>query len=542
MENKKIKTVLIDGYLDEPSCLGVPPYISPHIRYTYGALLTSGIREENLSYVTIDQLRKNKQKYISRLEEYDLVIIIAGTTVPGHYLGGKPISLKEIKELGQALYYPQKVLGGPITLVYKEMKGYDYICGEVAARGLYEILTDNKIENNKLNKYIANWAITGANLTTRHPSYPNLVCELETFRGCPRQKHCAFCSERLKKCSYQRAPEEIIAEVKALANKGNHHYRLGCQTDLLLYQARKISNDKFKLNPGSLEKLYHGIHQADPDLNVLHLDNINPANITRHTEESKQMLNTIVKYNTPGDIAAFGLESADPLVLTKNNIESDPDTTLKAIEMMNSIGSIRENGLPKLLPGINLLHGLTGERPETMELNYQYLKKIYDQGLMLRRINIRQVVSTGNYPVERIDKNRFKEYKEQINKEINKPMLKRVFPTGTIIKDVLTETHRGKLTYGRKLGSYPILIGIPDILPLNQFMDVIIVDHGYRSLTALPYPFKLKKASPEQLAAIPGIGKKRANKIFINHPENIEELRDILDDDFPLKLLKILFT
>ena len=46
----RLKVVLIDGYLDEPSCLGVPPYISPHIRYAYGALLDSGIRKENLDY------------------------------------------------------------------------------------------------------------------------------------------------------------------------------------------------------------------------------------------------------------------------------------------------------------------------------------------------------------------------------------------------------------------------------------------------------------------------------------------------------------
>ncbi|MFW5986389.1 MAG: radical SAM protein [Halanaerobiales bacterium] len=530
MENRKIKTALIDGYLDEPSCLGVPPYISPHIRYTYGALLTAGLREDNINYITIDQLRQHQKEYISRLEEYDLVVIIAGTTVPGHYLGGKPISLTEIKNLGKELYYPQKVLGGPITLVYKKLEGYDFVCKEIAARSLYQVLTENKVDNNELPRAIAGWAAAGARLTVRHPSYPELVCEIETFRGCPRQKHCAFCSERLKKCSYQRTPAEILREVKELARNGNHYYRLGCQTDLLLYQAEQLSENRFKPNPAAIERLYRKINQADPDLKVLHLDNINPTSITNYPDVSRQILKTIVKYNTAGDIAAFGLESADPVVLKQNNIESDPATTLRAVEIMNVIGGKRENGLPQLLPGINLLHGLQGERPEAMELNYRYLKKIYEMGLMLRRINIRQVVSTGNYPVADIDKHKFKEYKQKINEEINRPMLKRVFPQGTVIRDVLTETQRGKLTYGRQLGSYPILIGIPGRLALHQFMDVIVVDHGYRSLTALPYPFNIKKASPEQLAAIPGIGKKRANKIFLNQPENMEELKKLLND------------
>ena len=113
-KRKNIKTALIDGYLDEPSALGVPPYISPHIRYTYGALLHGGIPEEMISYYTIDQLREKWEEILQELEGFDLVIIIAGTTVPGNYLGGKPISFKEIREIGNSLFYPQKVLGAPL--------------------------------------------------------------------------------------------------------------------------------------------------------------------------------------------------------------------------------------------------------------------------------------------------------------------------------------------------------------------------------------------------------------------------------------------
>src|SRR5690554_3879500 len=232
MQRKKIKTALIDGYLDEPSCLGVPPYISPHIRYTYGALLHSGIPEKMISYYTIDQLRENWQDTLEELEKYELVIIIAGTTVPGHYLGGKPISFKEIKEIGSRLFYPQKVLGGPITLVKKEVPGFDLICSEIASLSIYERLLDREIDRTKVSDYIGEWAIAGAELTKKHPSYPYLVCELEIFRGCPRQEHCAFCSERLKRILYQRPVNDIISEIKALKEAGNHFYRLGCQTDL----------------------------------------------------------------------------------------------------------------------------------------------------------------------------------------------------------------------------------------------------------------------------------------------------------------------
>ncbi|MFW5981124.1 MAG: helix-hairpin-helix domain-containing protein, partial [bacterium] len=207
----------------------------------------------------------------------------------------------------------------------------------------------------------------------------------------------------------------------------------------------------------------------------------------------------------------------------------------EAVSILNEIGGRREKGLPSLLPGINLLHGLNGEREETMEYNYQYLKKIYQAGLMLRRINIRQVVTTGNYATVNLNQYKFKEYKEKINQEINKPMLARVFPTGTIIENVLIEAHKGKLSFGRQLGTYPILIGIPGQLELNKFYTVRVIDHGYRSITALRWPFSLKRASLQELESIPGIGKKRALKIFSQQPENLKELKEILGDQFPLE-------
>ena len=45
--------VILDGYIDEPACLGVPPYIAPHVRSVAGVLLSRGYR---VSYHTIDQL------------------------------------------------------------------------------------------------------------------------------------------------------------------------------------------------------------------------------------------------------------------------------------------------------------------------------------------------------------------------------------------------------------------------------------------------------------------------------------------------------
>ena len=56
------ETVIIDGYVDEPACLGVPPYISPYIRTVAGVLKEHGLSPE---YITIDQLRKDPMKTAS---------------------------------------------------------------------------------------------------------------------------------------------------------------------------------------------------------------------------------------------------------------------------------------------------------------------------------------------------------------------------------------------------------------------------------------------------------------------------------------------
>ena len=85
-----MKIAILDGYVDEPSCLGVPPYISPYPRYIYGMLKKLGF---NAIYTTIDALRENYRLKRS-LYDFDLVIVIAGMVVPGKYIGGKPLGVK----------------------------------------------------------------------------------------------------------------------------------------------------------------------------------------------------------------------------------------------------------------------------------------------------------------------------------------------------------------------------------------------------------------------------------------------------------------
>ena len=113
-------------------------------------------------------------------------------------------------------------------------------------------------------------------------------------------------------------------------------------------------------------------------------------------------------------------------------------------------------------------------------------------GLSVRRVNIRQVMpfeGTPAYTSNTLHKHdqRFRAFKEFVRQKIDLPMLKRVYPIGTVLKEVRIEVS-GDLSFGRQMGSYPILTGIPVRLPVRTSIDAVVVDWGMRSVTALPVP------------------------------------------------------
>ena len=187
--------------------------------------------------------------------------------------------------------------------------------------------------------------------------------------------------------------------------------------------------------------------------------------------------------------------------------------------------------------------GLIGETRKTFELDYEFLKNILDQNLMLRRINLRQIIpipgtkmyETGNKIISK-HKQLFQRFKKKVREEIERPMLEKILPQGTVIKDVYSEKYDGKLTFGRQVGSYPLLIGVPGVYPLKKFYDVKVVDYGFWSITAIPYPLDINNAPRQTIEAIPGLGKKRAIRILAKRPfKDEKQLINALDEQVPLK-------
>ncbi|WP_292731876.1 radical SAM protein [Methanoculleus sp.] len=530
--------LIIDGYVDEPACLGVAPYISPYIREVAGVLIEHGYAPR---YVTIDQVRSDPA-LVAAPGRGDLVVMIAGLTVPGAYIGGKPATLTEVQQIGILLREPTTAIGGPIAFGYasgggkkairQAIAGFDVTLSGSPAVALDAWLSGGEPAGAGDYSLTDPWCAAGAGIIGEHPAFPYVMCELETATGCSRAMvgGCSFCTEPFYGLPRYRSIEGIAEEVASLRAAGARHFRLGRQPDLLAYQS---PGGEFPVpRPEVLEELFSSIRANAPDLKTLHIDNINPGTIAHHEDAARAALAAIVAGHTPGDTAAFGMETADPAVVAANNLKAMPDDVFRAIEIVNDVGGKRTGGVPELLPGLNFIVGLAGETATTFDLNEAFLKRVLDASLLVRRVNIRQLMpfeGTAAYDENTLGKHdsRFRAFKEWARTQFDEPMLRRVFPAGTILSGVVVEIP-GKLSFGRQMGSYPILVGIPLELPARTVLDTVVVDWGMRSVTALPCPVEVNALPVAALRWIPGVGKKRAATIAARRPfGSLEEFRAV---------------
>lgn len=515
--------LLIDGYTDDPASLGVPPYISPMTRAVAGAVRVSGA---DLKFMTIDDVRGG-----GKLPRADVSVVLGGCSVPGRYLRSMPASLRELRELVQR-QGGLKVLGGSGSMNEVLSDMFDISVSKDLAATVADLLDGREPEDRwRTLEEWERWLLAGADVVKMHPDFPlPLIAEVETYRGCVRYSSggCSYCIEPLKGKPLHRRPEDVVREVAELNRLGVRNIRLGAQTCILSYGAE--GGDAPRPRPEVLRQLLEGLSCLD--LDVLHVDNANPAVIAEHPLEAEESISLLVRYCTPGNVLALGMESADPEVIKANNLNATPDQVMDAIGLVNRLGSLRQDeGLPALLPGINLLAGLDGETANTYELNLAFLNEVLDRGLMLRRINIRQVMPIRRDFKVRVNRSRFLKFKKKVRETIDRPMLERVCPQGTLLRGVFTEHRDGSTTFGRQVGSYPLLVGIPYPMDLGISIDVRVVDWGYRSVTAVEWPLDLNCCPLKALEALPGIGRKRAARLALARPLNGWEAVDAAMDD-----------
>src|SRR3989475_768478 len=429
-----MKVVIRDGYVDEPSNCGVPPYISPYPRYVAGAVRDAGHEWE---YVTIDRVRAGHPV------AGDLLVLISGPIVPGKYLRSLPISEKEIVHHASAFTGP-RVFGGPLARFryYDDslIQPFDWVALRDLDAAVYDhLMTGEWTHRDKTMEEWDRWALLGADVVHEHPDFPEpLTVELDTSKGCVRyvNKGCSFCIEPMYGKPKFREVAGVLAEVRRLAELGVVNFRLGGQADFFSYQAIGLGTSPTpRINVPVIRALLEGIRAAAPDLKVLHTDNGDPA------------------------------------------------------------------------------------------------LRLLEEDLWVRRINIRQVrpvrrefEPTGLY-------REFRRFKEAVRTTIDHEMLRRVVPEGTVLRDVFLELQDGHVTYGRQIGTYPILVGLPYTTGINRFVDVRVVSHGQRSLTAVEYPLDVNRAPLAAISALPGIGAKRAARIVRARPfDSLPAVVSSLDD------------
>ena len=543
VENDSSSWLVLDGYEDEPAAFGVPPYVGFHIRYVCGVLEQHSI---NYTYMTIDQWRlfseEEREQHLRGLEGF---VCIAGAVVPGRYIRGTPISRRESTELIRSL--PRDIpalFGGWAVRGWKQqgwlpLRSNLFLAVQDTDATLNGFLKNGAWKHERrTSEQWTKWAHLGAQskAVVQHPDVGTeekpgpLTYEVEVYQGCVRFKRgCKFCIEPKKGIPIWRTPEDIIQEVKLAHESGVQHVRLGGMTDTYTYMAEGVKELEYPIpNPEPIAKLLHGLRE-DERLGILHTDNGNPSIIAENIEPSTEITKTLVETLSDGAVLSFGLESADPNVHAANWLNCDANQLKSALRLINEYGRERgERGLPKLLPGLNFIAGLNGERSETYTMNLNLLRELRNEGLLLRRINIRQVEGEG---FQEIPEKEFKSFKSKVRDTIDSPLLQELFPLGHVLKDVHWETHDGRtrlpvhlteehvgedvhgragLTFGRQIGAYPILIGVPYHIPLESSSNIMITGHGARSITGVEIGLDINTATEKQLEAIPGIGKKAA--------------------------------
>ena len=575
VESTSPRWLVLDGYEDEPAAFGVPPYVGFHIRYLCGVLEQAKIEYD---YLTIDQWRdfvrtEGEDAATKRLSNISGMACIAGAIVPGRYLRGTPISLKETRNIIRQLPASIPAIFGGWAIRGWRQQGWNPL-----RSNLFLALqdTDATLSNfiqtgqwkhcRRTAEQWTQWAHCGAmsKAVTQHPDLGSeenrgpLTYEVEVYQGCVRYKRgCKFCIEPKKGVPIWRTPEDIIKEVRLAHDAGVEHVRLGGMTDTYTYMAEGVKELEYPIpNPQPIAKLLHGLRE-DERLDILHTDNANPSIIAEHLEPSEEITKTLVETLSDGAVLSFGLESADPNVHQANWLNCDSAQLKSAIRLINKYGKQRgERGLPKLLPGLNFIAGLNGETSATYDMNLDLLQEIHNEGLLLRRINIRQVEGEG---FQEINSEHFNNFKNTVRNTIDGPLLEELFPLGVRLCKVHWETHDGRtrlaahqteshlgescrgnagITFGRQIGAYPILIGVEYHIPLESQSDIIVTGHGARSITGVEINLDHNRVSQKQLEAIPGIGEKTAWKLISQRAKKIRKSGDINAYESPMQLFE----
>ena len=171
-----MKALVLDGYTDEPACLGVPPFISPYVRLAYGALADAGAEVE---YKTIDQWRSGQVN----LNRFNLLGVVRNIAVPGKYLRGMPASDKELERIGREFNGTSALsLGVDPRIAPRSLAdSYDHICSKDFDASLHDLVLGKEfVDRRRTYDEWNTWLVRGTEACRSHPDHGDtLIAEVQ---------------------------------------------------------------------------------------------------------------------------------------------------------------------------------------------------------------------------------------------------------------------------------------------------------------------------------------------------------------------------
>ena len=403
------------------------------------------------------------------LKNADRVYFVMGRFIDYSYVSSMPAQLEEVISFAKKIKCKKSLL---YVLPYKNLKT-EFI--KLFPKNLFDNITNMSGPELVLGTDDFNTIKTVAPKSAilyKELLNPSII-EIETARGCNHKPGCVFCVEaQNKKNPIYRPVNDIVSEIKAYYGRGARYFRLGRQPNFYNYM---------NADPAKYKELFEKIWKVAPNIKTLHIDNTSHQDVV--TRNGIEITKLITKYCTSGNVGSFGIESFDPEVREINNLNETVETAFKAIEIMNKYGKkIGPDGLPKYLPGLNLIYGLNGESEDTWKINLKNLKKILDNDFLVRRTFVRGLtkpsgyVSNGSKEYQN-SADEFKHWQDEVNKKFSLPMIKKVVPKGTILTDVRAEIITTEGTIFRQLHTNPIRVLVKKEYKPNTFKNIEVISH-----------------------------------------------------------------
>ena len=94
-------------------------------------------------------------------------------------------------------------------------------------------------------------------------------------------------------------------------------------------------------------------------------------------------------------------------------------------------------------------------------------------------------------------------WRNDIRQLIDHPMLEKLYPKGTLMKNILIKIWDGKNSFGHQAGTYPIICGVTGKrLEIGASYDLTVISHNKRSLVCSvangPYHDTLKEEARKE--------------------------------------------